>query len=331
MFDQIKKQISSARVLIWLLTIAVFIYLFQILWQVLGNFSDIIIMVIFAWIISFLLDPPVEKLKNYLKINKVFPALFVYLVFLFLVVLVFFIFIPSLSEQFQSLYKIFNQFLKSNQFISSRFYDFLNSYSRSLIISIPSVANFLVSLIIVLIISFYFVVDKENINREIIKILPEDWRDDVRFVRNVIDSTFSSFFRMQLLFGLICGVGTWIILRIFSVDFAASTSILSGILNVIPFIGPFLGIIPPLIVGLATSPNSILWVLITLLIFYQIIYNIVGPKLMGNVFKIHPVIVILSFFIGAKIAGGAGAILAIPVLGAFILVTHKLLSRFMEK
>ncbi len=331
MFEEIKKNISSAKLLIWLLTIAALIYLFQIVWQVLGNFSDIIVMLIFAWIISFLLEPPVEKIKNVLKINKMISAVFVYLVFISFLVLIFFIFIPSLSEQFQSLSKIIPQFLKSYPLISVHVDDFVNTSLKNAVYSIPSVANFLFSFFIVIIISFYFVVDNNQINRELIKIIPENWRTDARFVKNIINNTFASFFRVQLLFGLICGVATWLVLRVFSINFAASTAVLSGILNLIPFIGPVLGIIPPIIVAFVTNPSSIIWVFAVLIIVYQIIFNIVGPKLIGNVFKIHPVIVLLSFFLGAKLAGGTGAILAVPVLGAIIVIFHKLLSKFIAR
>lgn len=331
MFDEIKKQITSAKLLIWLLTIAVFIYLFQIVWNILGNFSDIIVMLIFAWMISFILEPPVEKIKNYFKINKIFPALLIYAIFIFFIILTFLLFIPTLSSQFESLSKIENQFLKTSPFISNNIHDFLNLSFKNIIFSIPTVANFLFSFLIVIIISFYFVVDKESINREFTKLIPKDWKNDVDFINQTINSTFGSFFRVQLFFGFLCGISTWIILRIFNINFAASTSILSGILNFIPFIGPILGIIPPLMVSFVTNPNSLIWVLIFLIIVYQIIFNVIGPKLLGNIFKIHPVIVLLSFFIGAKIAGGTGAVLAVPVLGAIILITHKLLSRFIEK
>src|SRR5438270_11226632 len=101
----------------------------------------------------------------------------------------------------------------------------------------------------------------------------------------------------------------------FNVSFAASTSLISGILGAIPMIGPILAIIPPLLLPILTNTTQALIIFLILLALQQIIFNIIGPKLLSKTFKLHPVIVLLSFLVGYRIAGSVGAILAVLVLG----------------
>ena len=155
----------------------------------------------------------------------------------------------------------------------------------------------------------------------------------MRFIQTTIDETFASFLQIQVLFGVLAGIATWIVLRIFGIDYAASIAILAGLLTIIPLAGPVLGIIPPAFVAFATHPeNPFLAVAIAaiLLLIQQIVYNSVGPKLMEKAFKLHPIVVLLSIVIGFKVAGAMGAVFVIPVLGIAVIVIKKLGYHFIN-
>jgi len=79
---------------------------------------------------------------------------------------------------------------------------------------------------------------------------------------------------------------------------------------------------------LLINPTQALLIFIILAILENIVFNIVGPKLLSKTFKIHPVVVLLSFLIGFKIAGIAGAIFAVPVLGVIVLIFHQISHHF---
>jgi predicted PurR-regulated permease PerM len=198
------------------------------------------------------------------------------------------------------------------------------------LVVIPSVANFLFYAVLTLIISFYFITDKENISAEIYNLTPNSWHKEMKYVSQIIDTTFASFLRVQLVFGVLAGIFTWVILMLFHVDFAVSAALLAGILTLVPLLGPVLGIIPPLLVTLFFAANSVIPVFILLLIIQQIIFNVIGPKLLSNAFKIHPVVVLLSFIVGLKLAGGIGAVLAVPVLGIATIVIHRVSKHFLS-
>lgn len=327
MFDDLKKELSSFRLLASLLTIAIFIYLFGVLWQFLQNFFDIIIILVVAWLLSFVLEPLVDFIANLTKLSKVTSALIIYGLFGILFFIMIFIFIPIVSSQFESLSKLIPQFLSS-------YPRYLDAWNNAVIKSadifinlIPSIATILIDIIFILFLSFYLIIDKEKVNEEIYKLAPRNWHGNLRFIQKVIDNTFSSFLRIQLIFGIISGIATWIVLTIFGVNYAASVSLLVGILTVIPLIGPILALIPPIFIVLAVDPTNTTLAFIIfaiLLLVQQVIFNFVGPKIMGKAFKLHPAIVFLSIIIGYKVAGGFGAVFAVPALGISVIVLKEL-------
>jgi predicted PurR-regulated permease PerM len=330
MIEELNKQLSSIKILIRLFIIAVGIYIFQNISQVLNNFYDIFAMLVFAWLISFILEPIVEKLSKFTRMSKIFAAIIVYLLFLALVGVIIFLFIPIVISQLQTLMRILPNYLSPYPAFINKWGDIISSSLNNSLNYIPSVASILFSMFLVLIISFYFVIDKVRINNELFHLIPKKWHKEVRFTQNLINTTFASFLRVQLLFGIITGIMTWIILRVFAIDYAASTSLLAGILTMIPLIGGLLGIIPPVLVAFLIDPLHAIYVAIFLIIGQQIEFNIIGPKLLGNALRLHPVIVILSFVVGYKVAGNVGAIFAIPFIGILIVAIHRLSSHFIN-
>ncbi len=327
MLDDLKRELTSFRLLASLLTIAVSIYLIQIFWQVIQNFFDIIIILVLAWLLSFILEPLVDSIGKLTKLSKTYSSLIVYIFFGLLFSFMIFIFIPVVTSQFQSLSKIIPQFLAPYPTYLKAWNNAITKSVDVFIALIPSLATVFIDIIFILFLSFYLIVDKEKINEEIYKLAPKGWHSNLRFIQKVIDSTFSSFLQIQVIFGIISGITTWMVLTVFGVNYAASISLLAGILTVIPLIGPVLALIPPVFIVLATNPSNTtiaLLIFAILLLIQQVIFNFIGPKLMGRAFRLHPVIVFLSIIVGYKIAGGFGAIFAVPVLGIAVIVLKEL-------
>lgn len=324
MLEDLKKELSSLKLLTILITAAVSIYLLQFVFDFLRNFSDIILILFFGWLVSFILEPFVDIFTKYLKIPRAISTVLVFLLSAVLIVLTFILFIPDIISQFKALEKVIPAFLDSappplqrgvHSFIAS-----LNNYTGF----IPSLTQFFINLVTVLILSFYLVIDKENINRRIYALTPRKYHDEIRFIQKVIDQSFASFVRIQVMWGVIGGILTWIILSIFGVNFAASTSLLAGILTAVPVIGPIIGVLPPLLVSVIEKPtNEAILIFVIIFIVQQFIFNVLGPKLIGKAFNLNPVIVILSLLIGIKISGATGAVFAIPVISIILIVGRE--------
>jgi len=330
MLEDFKKELTSLKLLSILLTAAVAIYLLQFIWQFLGNFSDVIIVLILSWLLSFILEPIVEKLSTLTKISRTISALLVYLLFSAVIALLVFMFIPAVSYQFDTLSKTVPDYLETApKYVQKWNKDLISSLDNAAAL-IPSVANFLFLFLIVVIISFYLIVDRHKIEREMYDLVPQRLHKNFKMIENIINHTFASFIRVQLVFAIINGLLTWVVLSLFNVGFAASTSVISGILTTIPMVGPIFAIFPPVFISFTEDPIKAIIVFVVLLLAQQIIFNIWGPKFIGKAFKIHPIVVLLSFIVGFKVAGVMGAIFAIPVMSILILVIRDLGHHFIS-
>lgn len=331
MFDEIKKEFSSLKFLTILLTIAVSLYLLDYLFDFLRNFSDIIWIIILGWLVSFVLEPFVDLITKYLKLPKVVSTIIVFLLAGALLVVTFLIFIPDLTLQFQSLQKMLPGILVNfPPQLQNGIDNFIDSFNTSGNL-IPSITQFFVNLVTILILSFYLVIDRDNINKKIFAISPKKYHDQIRFVQKIVDTSFASFVRIQVLWGVLGGLITYVILVIFNVPFAASTSLLAGILTAVPMIGPIIGIIPPLLVTIAQKPDQAIIIFLLIFIIQQIVFNVIGPKLIGKAFNVNPIIVILSLLIGIKVAGFLGAILAVPVISIIFVAGQEFYTYYFKE
>lgn len=324
MLSELRKNYSLIRILIILLIIAVGSYVLSLVWVVIiSKFLDLFVILLSAWLLSFTLFPVVVNIQKLLKISKLIATIITYILVLALLVVVSIVYIPLVTSQILTITNLLPQYLKTAPPILATLIESLNSQIGNSVMLIPSVASFLFSALITLILSFYFIVDQEKINREFFNLTPKKWHDVIHFTEKVINDTFISFLRVQLFFAISTGIFTWIILRLFSVDFAASVALISGIFAFIPLVGPFLALIPPVLVALLSDPIKALIIGGILLIAQQVTFNVIGPKLLGKAFKLHPAIILISFLVGLKFAGSLGAVFAIPILGISAVMVRR--------
>jgi len=329
MLNELKKDLSSVKLLIILLTLAVSIYLLNFILDFLINFSDIIWILILGWLVSFIMEPFVEVFTKKLKLPRILSTVFVFSLAASLLVISFMIFLPDLIQQFVTLQKILPEALNSYPpQVQKGFENFYLSIISAPQNVIPSLTQFFISLITMLILSFYLVVDRENINKKIYTIAPIKYHEQIKLIQKITDSSFASFVRIQTLWGVIGGVITYVVLSIFGVHFAASTSLLAGILTAVPMIGPIIGVIPPLLVAILEKPDQAVFIFLTIFLTEQFIFNFLGPKLMSKAFNINPIMVILSLLIGIKVGGFLGAILAVPVISIIMVAGQELYSYY---
>lgn len=329
MLDDLKKEKNLFRILTILLIIAVGSYIYGIFAQVLGIFSDVIFMLLLGWLISFMLEPLVDKICSLTKLSKIWSTTIVFILFTILISATVFLFIPEVTGQINALNKILPGYFHTYSYIVNQISMVISKSLNNIMNFLPSIAQFFLVVFLAIIFSFYFIIDKDKINKEFFSFTPKSWHEHIKFFQKVINDVFGSFLRVQLIFGIIGGIFTWLVLRGVNSDFAASTALLAGLLTTIPLIGPILAIIPAVFVALLISPTAAIVTFIAILAFQQVLFNVVGPKLLGRAFKTHPAIVIISFFLGFKIAGLIGAILAVPVLGILTVVVRDLSHHFL--
>jgi len=172
--------------------------------------------------------------------------------------------------------------------------------------------NSVVELILILVLSFYMLLDGERIWNNFTKILNPKVRTELT---NSISRNLQQFVTGQLLLGLFMAITLTLAFRLLSVPYFLLFAIFIGVMEVIPFIGATLGISTVVLIVSFIDGILALQVLAIAVGMQQVKDNLVAPRIMGNLTGLSPVIILSSLLLGAKLGGLLGIILAIPVTG----------------
>ncbi|MDQ3128960.1 MAG: AI-2E family transporter [Chloroflexota bacterium] len=180
-----------------------------------------------------------------------------------------------------------------------------------------------VAYIIVPVWAFYLIKDRPALVKAAQRSLPAEWRPDVQAVSTLTLRVFGQWLRGQLFLGITVGVATFIGLTILSVTvdpvfgrFAIVLSVIAGVFELLPIIGPILSAIPAILLALTAGTQPALAALLLYLIIQQVENNVLVPKIQGDAVQLHPTVVMLALIVGGSIGGLLGAILALPIAAA---------------
>lgn len=164
-----------------------------------------------------------------------------------------------------------------------------------------------------LVLAYYFLRDKKIILNGLFGIFPYRWRQYVSETANELGMISAKFIQGQVFVAMI--VGGLEILGLFAlrVPYSVFLGIIGGVSNMIPYFGPFLGAVLPVLTALMISPEKALWVLALFLIVQQIDNHFISPKIIEGNLGIHPVTVIIVIFIGQEFFGLWGIVAAVPI------------------
>jgi len=363
MFPDLFQRYRMLRVLLTLVTLIVAIYAFELIWSAVQLFGDIILLFFLAWIVSFILEPvslvlQLRGVKRPLAVTLIYLALAV--VLSGLVVLT----IPTIGDEAQrvgqeitlafspaNLNALNQQLLVTLKHLGFSDHDARNFVSQ-LSSQVPgfvsgaanqaintttslvtSVLVILFDAFLVIILSFYMMLDGDRLVERMVVRLPPVWIEDVRLFQRNVDQIFGGFFRAQLIIGAVYGVFTWLTLLALGQANGLLVALLAGLFMLLPFIGPFLAVIPPIVlVLLQTPPDQVILKLfilgITLFLAQQLVFQIIAPRVMGSSIGLHPLLLFAALLIGAKEGGVWGAFFAAPILAVAVAMFQVFYDRF---
>jgi predicted PurR-regulated permease PerM len=176
-------------------------------------------------------------------------------------------------------------------------------------------------LILVFILSIYMLLYGERIGTVVRSVMPPGDGTPEDDYPTRVQRAVAGYVRGQLLFSTAMGTGAGLGLYVFGVlgifpdgkTYAFAFGIFFGLMEMIPFVGPFLGALPPVLVALFQDPLTALWVALLFLALQQIEGHIVAPNVFGHTLRINPLLVIFSLLVGGEVAGIIGALLALPI------------------
>lgn len=343
------------QTLIVLLVIIASAWLAGQVWTFLMQFSNILLLFFLAWLLAFVLSPIARAMQR----RGVPKPISVGVVYLGLAVVVgiggWFIVpavisqVTGLIDQRETIINIANNFvtqasvsLKNMGMAQADLTSFLNEITRNInsvaftalqntLGFLQSIATFALQLILVLLLSFYFMNDGDRIFGGMLGMLPPRWQDEARLVALSLEKSFGGFLRGQLVFALIYGVFTAVVMVMppFQLNYVIVASIVAGLCMIIPLIGNFLAYIPPILVLLITPDKAGYWpwLLLAEFIMQSLMMNFIGPRVMSSAIGIHPLYVVAAMLVGGQVAGLWGALFGIPIAGAVNLIGRPLMRR----
>ena len=170
---------------------------------------------------------------------------------------------------------------------------------------------------------FYILKDRVSLATSFDRALPAAWRFDTLVVLRSVQRVLSQWVRAQFVLGFSVGLGTFIGLLVLSrlVDpifgrYAILLSVIAGILELLPIIGPIISAVPAVLLAATAGPEAVIAALILYTLVQQIENNFLVPKIQGDAVELHPAAVMFAIIIGGALGGLLGAILALPVAAA---------------
>ena len=175
--------------------------------------------------------------------------------------------------------------------------------------------SFLLTLLGVIFIGIYLLVDVRKIKAAYLRAAPHDYRSDMRSLWNAFGYSLSRYLGGLAFILLIQGVVSAIGLYLIGVPYALVLGAIVSITAIIPYLGAFLGAVPALLVALALpGPTEALLTALLFLGVQQLEGNFLTPKIQGDTLHVHPIIVFLGVIVGGGLGGILGVIVAVPAL-----------------
>jgi predicted PurR-regulated permease PerM len=176
-------------------------------------------------------------------------------------------------------------------------------------------------LVLVLVLSVYMLLYGQRIGASVRRVMPPGDGSENDDYPSLVVHAVSGYVRGQLLFSTAMGTGAGLGLWLFGAlgifpdgrTYALAFGIFFGLMEMVPFVGPVLGAIPPVLVAFFQDPLTGLWVALLFLALQQIEGHVVAPQIFGHTLRINPILVIFALLVGGEIYGIVGALVALPI------------------
>ncbi|MDQ0901395.1 MULTISPECIES: AI-2E family transporter [unclassified Paenibacillus] len=304
-----------------------------------------------AVIISYILNPIVNIL-NQRKVPRTIAVLLIYSVFLSSLTVIIMnmtpMFVsqiaelnehmPQMAMRAQSLVDGFNQNQLLPDSVRNGFNHSLTKLENSISMAISNymnqignTINMLFIAFIVPFVAFYILKDFQIIEKTALAIVPREHRKKTIKLLIDIDTALGNYIRGQLLVCLIIGalayLGYWLI----GMQYALLLASVVAVFNIIPYLGPFFGAAPAIIMASTISLKMLLLVALVNLAVQILEGNVISPQVVGRTLHMHPLFIIFALLVGGEVAGIVGLILAVPFFAVMKVIIQHIFLHYVHK
>lgn len=353
-----KKLKIKDKKLLPILTVLIILVVFFSLFKKYPILSDTFYTVIFSAILAYLFNPVINFLESK-KINRMRGVFILYISILAFFLIFALLVIPRTSTEVKRLVVNMPVYMEEATALLDELYNkyystlgdlppLLHGVQQVVMENIVGIENMVlngiktfiggiiktfskfISLILTPILTFYFLVDKDFFKKKMLNMIPLKYKKEYINLFCDMDDSLSKFVRGKIILAAYVGITTSILLLILGVDFAVVIGFITGIADIIPYVGPFLGFMPAVFFAYFISPIKALWVAGFFVLIQWVENNILAPKVIGDTTGIHPLIILISIIIGGGIFGVLGMILAVPIV-AISIILFRFISNKIKK
>lgn len=336
--DEGERLIFSKTVIIkfiiTVLAILFFIYIYKNFLMV----RTITLSILVAAMLAYFLNPMVKSVRKRLKISDNLAILTVFLiVILIFLILGFTVFPKTISDiknliikfpeyykqtlesinDFFNQYELFKGINLDNELIVdniSKIYKKQTANAGNLLVnSAKNVMSFVFSLVLTPIFAFYFLKDKDKIKEKFKAMIPEARKERLIRLFSNIHNDMTKYIIGKIKMAIFVGFATFIMLLALGVEFSFVIGIITCVADIVPYVGPLMGLIPAFVFAFIDSPIKALWIFVLYILIQWVENNIVGPKILSKETGFHPIVVLFLLILGAALFGFLGMILSVPI------------------
>ena len=326
--------------LLVLLTIFVFTKV-SFLLRPIGSFIEILLLpMLLTGLLYYLLNPIVDWLEKY-KISRTAAISVLFVLIGLLLVWGLAVAIPSIQEQvtsfaqnlpsnIQKIESHVTTLLENEQFeqlrptaleMLNKVNDQIISYAQKFSSSavnwasslISTASQIIVAILIMPFILFYLLRDGQQLNAHVTQYLPTKWRSSVSKVLTDVNAQLSNYVRGQVTVAIIVALMFSVMFSLIGLSYPVTLGVMAGFLNLIPYLGSFLAMIPAVILGLIAGPVMLIKVLIVFMVEQTIEGRFVTPLIIGSSLSIHPITILFVLLTAGQMYGVLGVLLGIPI------------------
>ncbi len=352
------ERLTKSRLFVWLVYIImgllalyllllvkpIFIHLYVFLRSILAPF-------IIAMIVSYVLNPVVTMLHER-KVPRTAAVLLIYAVFCAALAVILVNVIPMFKEQMDELNRHVPDLtyraeslvsdLNNTSFLPDSIRDGMNKSIYQMekklsdtvshfINNIGSVVNAVFIAFIIPFLAFYILKDFDLFERTVITYVPKSHRKHAVRLLKDIDTALGSYIRGQFIVCIIVGILAYIGYIIVGLPYPLLLASIVSVTNIIPYLGPFFGAAPALLVASTISMKMVLFVVIVNMACQVLEGNVVSPQVVGRTLHIHPLAIIFALLVGGEIAGIVGMILAVPIFAALKVIVQHIFAYYVRR
>ena len=313
--------------------------------------SVVMLPVILSGLLFYLLNPLVDLMEKY-KINRVLAISIIFVIIAVLLIIGLAVAIPNLQRQVVIFAQNVPSYLEDadrviDDLVTKRLPDDFRPQLEQVLANfstqatawasnisskavnwvsalISGTSQVIVALIIMPFMLFYLLRDGKGLRDYITQFLPNKLREPVGKVLSDVNQQLSNYVRGQITVAVIVAIMFIIFFKIIGLRYAVALGVTAGILNLVPYLGSFLAMIPALVLGLIAGPVMLLKVIIVFIVEQTIEGRFVSPLILGSQLNIHPITILFVLLTSGSMFGIWGVLLGIPIYASAKVVISEI-------